>query len=182
MGLDCDGGAPMIVRPARRDDLSRVAEIYAHYVLHSAVTFDLEAPSAADWADKLDVVGERRLPFVVAAAADRVTGFAYAAPWRTKPAYRHSAEVSVYLQPDATGRGVGTRLLAAVIEAARHSDVHLLIAVIADTGAPAASLGLHRSAGFIEAGRLHEVGFKHGTWWDTILLEHSLAGSDARPA
>ncbi|MEV4639714.1 N-acetyltransferase family protein [Actinoplanes sp. NPDC049548] len=162
------------IRPVAGADLPAVAEIYGHYVTGSVATFDEIVPTAADWAEKLRVVEERRLPFVVAAAAGEVLGFAYASAWRPKPAYRYTVEDTIYLAPGGTGRGLGRRLLEAVLAGCRDAGVRSVIAVVADTGDPA-SMALHRRAGFREVGRLARVGRKHGRWVDTVLLQLDLA-------
>jgi L-amino acid N-acyltransferase YncA len=114
---------------------------------------------------------------VVAEQRGKVIGFAYAGHWRTRPAYRHTAEDTVYVAPEQTGKGVGRLLLDAVLEDCRKAGVEQVIAVIADTGEPAAE-ALHRSVGFTEVGRLVKVGYKHGQWIDTVLMQLSLESSD----
>jgi L-amino acid N-acyltransferase YncA len=105
-----------------------------------------------------------------------VVGFAYAAPWRPKSAYRYTVENTVYLAPGVTGRGIGAALLTALIDHAAAAGCHQMIAVIADTGSPA-SARLHRRLGFTDAGRLHAVGFKLGRWIDTRLMQRDLTAS-----
>ena len=161
------------IRPATRADLACVAEIFTHYVRHTVATFEEVPPTAADWAAKLTDLTERDLPFLVAAGSGTVTGFAYAAPWRPKPAYRHTVEDTIYLAPGATGRGLGTALLGAVIDASARAGMRQMIAVIADTGSDA-SAALHRRFGFTDIGRLTGVGHKHDRWVDTCLLQLAL--------
>ena len=170
MSISTDGVA---VRPLAGGDLAAVAGIYAHYVTDSVATFDEIVPSLADWEAKLAGTRERGLPFLVAAAGAEVLGFAYASAWRPKPAYRHTAEDTIYLAPGATGRGLGRRLLVTLLDGCRDAGVRTVIAVIADGGDPA-SVVLHRRAGFREAGRLAGVGHKHGRWLDTILMQLDL--------
>ncbi|MCP2098848.1 MULTISPECIES: GNAT family N-acetyltransferase [Actinosynnema] len=161
------------IRPSTAADVAVVAAVYAHYVEHGVATFDEVAPSEEDWAGKRADITGRGLPFLVAEVDGVVSGFAYAAPWRWKRAYRHTAEDTIYLAPGATGHGVGKALLGAVVEAAREAGVRQLIAVIADSG-DGASAALHRRFGFGEAGVLRAVGFKHGRWIDTALWQLSL--------
>jgi phosphinothricin acetyltransferase len=104
----------------------------------------------------------------------RVAGYAYAVPWRSKPAYRHTIEDSVYLAPGWTGRGLGRLLLTALVGYCARAGARQMIAVIADSEA-GASVALHRACGFTDAGRLAGVGFKHGRWIDTLLLQRGLA-------
>ncbi|MFI1162488.1 GNAT family N-acetyltransferase [Streptomyces sp. NPDC020801] len=173
-----DATAPATVRPAGPADLAAVAGIYRHYVLHSVATFDEAPRPLAEWELKLGELAACGLPFLVAEEAGRVVGFAYAGPWRPKPAYRHTVEDTVYLAPDATGRGLGGALLTELIEECVRAGVRRMIAVIADTGSDA-SAALHRRLGFTDAGRLTAVGHKHGRWVDTLLLERALPESSA---
>ncbi|MEV7415486.1 N-acetyltransferase family protein [Streptomyces sp. NPDC089919] len=161
------------VRPATRADLGAVADIYAHYVHHTVVTFDETPPPPAAWQRRFDDLAGLGLPFLVAEAAGEVVGYAYAAPWRTKPAYRHTVENSIYLKPGRTGRGIGAALLAALLTECAATPARQMIAVIADAGTDA-SLALHRRFGFVEQGRLTEVGHKHNRWIDTILMQRPL--------
>ncbi|GGZ86524.1 GNAT family N-acetyltransferase [Streptomyces bluensis] len=166
-----------IIRPATSRDPGAVADIYAHYVLHTVATFETTVPSVADWERRLDDLTGRGLPFVVAELSGQVAGFAYAAPWRPKPAYCHTVEDTIYLAPSAIGRGLGTALLREVIAGAAHAGVRQMIAVIADTGSDA-SAALHRRCGFTEAGRLTGVGRKQGRWIDTLLLQRDLTADE----
>ncbi len=171
------------VRPATADDLPAVAEIFLGYVVGSVSTFEESAPSVAAWRQKLDDLAERGLPFLVAEATvtdgsvvREVVGFAYAGPWRPKPAYRHTAEDSIYLAPGWTGKGIGRSLLSALVDSCARAGVRQLIAVIAEPGG-GASAALHRAFGFAEAGRLTGVGHKHGRWLDTVLLQRDLTAA-----
>jgi L-amino acid N-acyltransferase YncA len=161
------------VRPAVRADLGAVAGILAFYVTNSVATFEEDPPGLVHWQQRLDGLAERGLPFVVAEAGGVVTGYAYASPWRPKPAYRHTAEDSVYLAPGQRGRGLGRRLLESLLTGCADAGVRQVIAVIADSGDPA-SVALHRACGFADAGRLRRVGYKHGRWVDTVLLQREL--------
>ncbi|WP_320784840.1 N-acetyltransferase family protein [Streptomyces sp. CRN 30] len=167
----------MLVRPAAPGDIEAVADIYAHYATKTLVTFDETPRSTDDWLRLLKDRNDRGLPFLVADLADLagppVAGYAYAAPWRPKPAYRHTAEDTVYLAPGHTGRGLGTALLDALLRESAATGIRRMIAVIADTG-DGGSVALHRRLGFTEAGRLTAVGHKHGRWIDTLLMERAL--------
>lgn len=171
-----DAPAPLI-RAATEADLDAVAAVYAHYVDHTVVTFDETPPPVSFWRTRLEELSARGLPFLVAEDAGRIAGYAYASPWRPKPAYRHSVENSVYLSPEATGRGLGGSLMEALVAACSAAGVRQMIAVIADSGT-AASLALHRRLGFTEAGRLEAVGHKHGQWLDTVLLQRTLPAGE----
>jgi L-amino acid N-acyltransferase YncA len=138
-------------------------------------------PERAEWARRFDEVAGVGLPFLVAEAQGLVVGYALAAPWRTRPAYRHTVEESVYVVPWAVGHGVGRALLDELLRSCALAGVREVVAVIVDPGAAdsadtgaTASLTLHRRCGFVEAGRLARVGHKHGRWLDTILMQRSL--------
>jgi phosphinothricin acetyltransferase len=166
------GHVGVSVRAASPCDLEEVAGIFAHYVTGSIVTFEEDPPTVPQWRQRLGSLAERGLPFLVAEAGGTVTGFAYASPWRPKPAYRHTVEDSVYLAPAWRGRGLGKLLLQALLTECAAAGVYQVIAVIADTGDPA-SEALHRGCGFTDAGRLAQVGLKHGRWIDTVLLQRA---------
>ena len=161
------------LRPLELKDMEQVAAIYAHYVANGSATFDEVAPDVDAWSAKAVSIVARGLPFLVAEVGGEIAGFAYANPWRPRPAYRHTVEDTVYVAPSNLRLGIGRLLLDALIENCRKTGIEQLIAVIADTGDPA-SQALHRSAGFVEAGRLVRVGFKHGQWIDTVLMQISL--------
>jgi len=164
----------LVIRPAEPADMPAVAAIFAHYVTETLITFELQPPSAEDWRAKqrdLEILG---WPFLVAVLGEEIIGYAYVMPWRPKPAYRHTVESTIYLDPEHTGKGHGCRLLEELLGRARATDASQVIAVIADTGSPA-SITSHRRAGFDDVGRLRNVGYKHGQWLDTVLMQTSLA-------
>ncbi|OIK00886.1 GNAT family N-acetyltransferase [Streptomyces sp. MUSC 14] len=163
----------VVVRPATSADLPAVADVYAYYVRHTVATFEETPPTVAAWQERLGDLTGRKLPFLVAASDGAIAGFALAAPWRPKPAYRSTVEDTVYLAPDATGRGLGTALLDAVVTGSARAGMRQMIAVIADTGNDA-SRALHRRFGFTDAGHLVRVGHKHGRWIDTFLMQREL--------
>jgi L-amino acid N-acyltransferase YncA len=182
---------PPVVRPAIPADTEQVAAIFAHYVATSVATFEEVPPTAADWRRRLGELSRQNLPFLVALggqrahgyhgaqggqrveAAGTVCGYAYASPWRPKPAYRYTVEDTVYISPGHTGRGIGSALLAGLLAGCADAGARQVIAVIADTGSDA-SAALHRRFGFTEAGRLSGVGRKHGRWIDTVLMQRDL--------
>jgi phosphinothricin acetyltransferase len=166
----------MTIRSATPADLDAVAEIYGHYVEHSVATFDTTPLTVDQWRDKLADLTERGLPFLVADEGAGPVGFAYAGPWRPKPAYRHTVEDTIYLAPGYTGKGLGLALLDAVLAACVAAGVRQVVAVIADTGSDASAV-LHRRLGFTDAGRLAGVGRKHGRWVDTLLMQRDLTTS-----
>lgn len=162
-----------VIRPVTAGDLDAIAEIYAHYVDTSVVTFEMTPPTVENWRRSSDDLAQRGLPFLVCERAGQVAGYAYAAPWRPKPAYAHTVESTIYLAPDHTGRGLGRQLLTALLEQCAQAGVEQVIAVIADSGDPA-SRALHRACGFTEAGRLRNVGHKRGLVIDTLLMQCDL--------
>ena len=164
------------VRAAVAADAEQVAAIFAHYVATRVATFEEVAPAAADWRRRLGDLTALHLPFLVAETDGSIRGFAYASPWRPKPAYRHTVEDTVYLSPGHTGRGIGSALLGSLLAGCAAAGARQVIAVIADTGSDA-SAALHRRLGFTEAGRLSAVGRKHGRWIDTVLMQKDLEAS-----
>ena len=164
------------IRRAEPDDLPAIAAIYAVYVERTVITFETAAPDAAAWRRRFDDVMARGLPFLVAAEAGDVVGYAYAGPWKDRAAYRCTVEDAIYLAPRATGRGLGRALLDALLESCAEAGVRQVIAVIADTGY-ATSSRLHARCGFREVGRLERVGFKHDRWMDTVLTQRELPGT-----
>jgi L-amino acid N-acyltransferase YncA len=168
--------AQFTVRPVVPADLDQVAAIYAHYVTTSLATFEEVPPTTPDWRRRLDDLADRNLPFLVAGSGAVIGGYAYAAPWRPKPAYRHTVEDTVYVSPAHTGHGIGSALLGALLGGCERAGARQVIAVIADTGSDA-SVALHRRFGFAPAGRLCDVGRKHGRWIDTILMQRQLGST-----
>ena len=166
------------IRAATAADAPAIAAIYGHHVLHGLGTFEEEPPSAAEMGARLAAVRDAGLPYVVAILEDRVVGFAYAAPFRPRAAYRHTVEDSIYIAPEAVGRGVGRALLSAVIEACERLGKRQMVAVIGDSG-NAASVGLHTALGFTQKGVGQSLGFKHGRWVDIVWMQRGLNDGDA---
>jgi phosphinothricin acetyltransferase len=169
------------IRPSRDDDVEAITAIYAHHVLHGTGTFETEPPTAADMAARRADVLSRNLPYLVAERDGELLGFAYCNWFKPRPAYRFSAEDSIYLAENARGQGLGTKLLAALGQAAEAVGVRKLIAVIGDS-ANAGSVGVHRAQGFSHVGVLKDCGWKFGEWRDVVLMEKVLGeGSSTRP-
>ncbi|WP_374472898.1 N-acetyltransferase family protein [Phenylobacterium sp.] len=165
----------MIIRAATEADAEALAAIYDHHVLTGFGTFELEPPGVA-WMDaKRRDVQRHGLPFLVAELGRRVLGYAYAGPFRPRPGYRYTVEDSVYVAPDAIGRGVGRATLAAVLDQCQALGLRQVVAVIGDSGNEA-SIGLHRALGFADAGVVRDVGFKHGRWVDIVMMQKPLNG------
>jgi L-amino acid N-acyltransferase YncA len=168
-----DADAP-VIRSVQQADALAVAEIYGHYVRTSVATFDIAAPTVADWVQRIGAQRRTALPFLIATIEGVVAGYAYAQQWRPKPGYQQTVEDTIYLAPNHTGAGLGRRLLAEVQTASIAAGARQMIAVIADTGEDA-STALHRGLGFGEVGRLSAVGFKFGRWVDTTLMQCELS-------
>lgn len=168
----------MIIRPAEARDDEALAEIYGHAVLHGFGTFETEPPPPEEMGRRRANISDRGLPYLVAEDGGRVLGFAYAGPFRPRHAYRYTVEDSVYVAPDAAGKGVGRAVLGAVLEACETLGVRQVMAVIGDSQ-NAGSIGLHRALGFVDTGIGRSVGFKHGRWVDIVYMQKALNGGDA---
>ena len=168
------------VRDVTADDVAAVTEIYAHHVVHGTGTFELVPPSEREMADRVELIRDAALPYLVAEDASGVVGFAYAGPYRPRPAYAHTVEDSVYLRPQATGRGAGTALLTALIARCEQWGARQMIAVIGDS-ANHASVRLHDKCGFAMVGTFRSVGWKHDRWLDTVLMQRRLGDGHATP-
>lgn len=166
--------ADTVVRATSPGDLDAISAIYAHHVETGVATFELIPPHREEWECRLATARMSALPFLTATLDDEIVGYAYCSPWKLRPAYRHTVENSIYLTPRAAGRGVGTLLLQGLLDGCTAAGIREVIAVVVDTDEAAASLALHRKHGFVEAGRLRAVGYKHGRWLDTVLLQCSL--------
>jgi len=154
-------------------DIDAVADIFAWYVRNTVATFEENPRTRREWSALSVWLGGLDLPFLVAEADGDIAGYAYAGPWRAKPGYRHTVEDSVFVANGRTGRGLGRLLLARLLGACAESGARQVIAVIADTGEKA-STALHEAFGFTVAGRLKAVGYKHGRWIDTLLMQRDL--------
>jgi L-amino acid N-acyltransferase YncA len=168
------------IRPSTEQDLPAIAAIYAHHVLNGTATFETTAPSEAEMAARRSDVLAKGLPYLVADDQGQVLGFAYCQWFKPRPAYRFSAEDSIYLHPDASGKGVGRRLLAELAARAEAAGIRKLIAVIGDS-ANAASIAVHRSLGFEPVGVMKSCGWKFGQWLDIVLMETALGEGDTTP-
>lgn len=172
---------PLTLRPSTDADLPAVTAIYGHHVTHGTGTFETTPPTEAEMtARRADVLG-KGLPYLVAELDGRVLGFAYCNWFKPRPAYRFSAEDSIYMSEAARGKGMGAQLLAALSQAAEAVGVRKLIAVIGDS-ANAGSVGVHRSQGFTHVGVLKDCGWKFDAWRDVVLMEKVLGeGSRTKP-
>ena len=170
----------LLIRPSHPSDLAAITAIYAQHVLHGTGTFETEPPTLAEMTARRDDVLAKQLPFLVAEEAGKIIGFAYCNWFKARPAYRYSAEDSIYLSPQAQGRGLGRALLTELAARAEAAGVRKLIAVIGDS-ANAASIGLHRRIGFTQVGVLTSCGWKFDRWRDVVLMEKVLGAGDHCP-
>ena len=171
--------ASLIVRDSSAADIDAIHAIYTHHVLHGTASFELDPPSADELRDRRAAVLAQRLPYLVAELDGELVGYAYATPYRPRPAYRHTVEDSVYVKPGRAGHGIGGRLLAALVERCTAGGWRQMLAVVGDSR-NAASLALHASQGFHPAGTLRSVGYKFGQWRDTVLMQRALGDGDQR--
>jgi L-amino acid N-acyltransferase YncA len=164
----------VVIRPAKTSDIAAITRIYAPAVEHGTASFELSPPDETEMARRMDSLVGDGFPYIVAASGGVLAGYAYAGPFRSRPAYRLTIENSVYIAPDMQRRGVGRALLAALIETCQAHGFRQMIAVIGDSTRQAASIGLHEALGFHHVGILKDVGFKHGRWLDSVLMQLEL--------
>ena len=163
----------IVLRPARPSDMAAVAAIYSHYVLHTAISFEIDPPSANVMTQRYEDILAAGAPYLVATHHDTVVGYAYAGTYKPRAAYRHTVEHSVYLEPSAAGRGIGRLLLERLVDACTEAGFREMVATVAGDDNHA-SLRLHERCGFVLVGKLKNVGFKHGRWIDVTLMQRSL--------
>jgi len=160
--------APLDIRPATADDLPAINDIYNHYVLHSTATYQEDPEALAGRRAWFDRHGAAH-PVVVAIRGGAIVGWGSLSPYHVRSAYRRTVENSVYVRPDCQRQGIGRAVLADLVGRAREVGHHTIIAGI--DAEQAASVALHRAAGFVQAGRLRRVGFKFGRWLDVIYMQ-----------
>jgi L-amino acid N-acyltransferase YncA len=161
------------IRPAGPADIAAITRIYAHAVRHGTASFELDPPDEAEMARRQRALTEGGFPYLVAELDGGIAGYAYAGPYRARPAYRFSVEDSVYVAAEAHRRGVGRALLDRLIVESEARGFRQMIAVIGDS-AQAPSIELHRAAGFRLIGAIESVGFKFGRWLDSVLMQRAL--------
>ena len=165
------------VRPATAADIASITAIYKPAVLHGTATFELDPPDEAEMLRRFQELSRNGYPYFVAEVDGRITGYAYVGPYRTRPAYRFTVENSIYITPDAQGKGVGRVLLNNLVESSTAKGYRLMVAVIGDSR-NYGSIALHRSAGFTFCGVIHSVGYKFGRWLDSVIMELPLGEGD----
>jgi len=170
----------LILRPSAAADIPAITAIYAHAVLHGTASFELEPPSEEEMARRRAAILEGGYPYLVAERDGDLLGYAYAGAYRTRPAYRSTVEDSIYVAPQAQGQGVGRALLKALIRECEALDFRLMVAVIGDEESKG-SIGLHRSLGFEPVGILKGIGYKHGRWLSTVLMQRPLGRGLSEP-
>ncbi|MGE8499535.1 MAG: N-acetyltransferase family protein [Pseudomonas sp.] len=170
----------MILRAAVAADIPAVAAIYADHVLNGTASFEIEPPSVDDMHQRHAAVLAAGLPYLIAERDGEVLGYAYATPYRPRPAYRHTVENSVYVATDQAGQGIGRALLGELIGQMERGDWRQMVAVIGDSE-NRASIALHERLGFRRVGVFESVGFKHGRWLDTVLMQRSLGQGNRTP-
>ena len=168
----------LTIRASRENDIPAITAIYRHHVLHSTGTFEIDPPTEADMTQRrADVLG-KGLPYLVAEnEAGDILGYSYCNWFKPRPAYRFSAEDSIYVAESARGQGVGRQLLDALCAAAEQAGVRRLLAVIGDS-ANAGSIGVHTAAGFSHAGVLRSAGWKFDQWLDIVLMDKPIGAGD----
>lgn len=169
-----------IVRPSVDADMTAITRIYAHHVLNGTGTFETSPPSEADMRTRrADVLG-KNLPWLVIETNGYIAGFAYANWFKPRPAYRFSVEDSIYMAQEATGKGLGKQLMNELLVQLERRGVRKVMAVIGDS-ANVGSIGLHRSAGFEQAGVIQSCGWKFGRWLDIVLMQKAIGEGDSTP-
>jgi L-amino acid N-acyltransferase YncA len=167
-----------LIRPSRDEDIAAITAIYRHHVLTGTGTFEIDPPSESDMLTRRADVLAKGLPYLVVEDAGQVLGFAYCNWFKPRPAYRFSAEDSIYMAADAHHKGLGKALLAELCAQAERAGVRKFLAVIGDS-ANAGSIGVHRSVGFTPVGIVKSCGWKFDRWLDVVMMEKTLGAGDS---
>ena len=170
----------IVTRTAVETDLKAVHAIYGQEVLHGTASFELDPPTPALIAERWQMAKNAGLPYLVAQINDRVAGFAYALPYRSRPAYRYTVEHSIYVKVDSRRQGIGARLFGDLIDACTAWGARQMIGIIGDS-ANAASIRAHEHAGFRQAGTLENVGGKFDRWLDSVIVQRTLGSGNGEP-
>jgi L-amino acid N-acyltransferase YncA len=170
----------LLVRPSDERDIPAIAAIYAHAVVHGTASFELDPPDGAEMARRRAALLDGGYPYLVAERDGQVLGYAYVGAYRVRPAYRSTVEDSVYVAPSAQGQGVGRLLLQGLVRDCEARDFRLMVAVIGDEESKG-SIALHTSLGFTPVGVLKGIGYKHGRWLSTVLMQRALGAGVAAP-
>jgi len=167
----------IVIRDSRPEDAADIQRIYAHHVLTGTASFEEVAPDVDTIAERRRSVLKAAAPYIVAELDGVVHGFAYATNFRPRSAYRHTVENSIYVDPQTTGKGIGSRLLSALIERCTDLGYRQMVAVIGGAR-NVASINLHKRQGFEQVGHLKSTGFKFGAWVDTVIMQRALGPGD----
>ena len=169
------------VRDASEADLPAITTLYGREVLSGTATFELAPPSYVEMTARFEAVRAKDLPWLVAEIDGAFAGYAYASPFRPRPAYRYGVEGSIYVEETARGHGVGRLLLTTLIERVRAMGLRHVIGAISDSATSEASIALHRALGFRDAGAYRQVGWKFDRWLDVTLMQLDLDPAGAPP-
>ncbi|MNE54206.1 Phosphinothricin N-acetyltransferase [compost metagenome] len=169
-----------MIRPCEEADIPAITEIYRDAVLNGRASFEIDPPGVDMMLERRRLLVEGNYSYLVAEIDGKIAGYAYAGAYRPRPAYGAAVENSVYVDPAMKGMGIGRKLLDALIEDATSRGFRQMLAVIGDSG-NAASIGLHRAAGFEHVGTFKSIGWKHGQWLDTVLMQRALGEGDTTP-
>ena len=161
-----------MIRPAAAGDAGAIARIYNYYIQNTVITFEEQIVSAEEIAGRIEAVTAVSLPWLVAEEAGQITGYAYATKWRPRSAYRFSVELTVYLDSDCVGQGLGSRLYTALFALLKEKGVHSVIGGVAQPNP--ASAALHEKFGMTRVAHFKEVGFKFGKWVDVDYWQATL--------
>ena len=166
----------VLIRDSVEADVPAIQSIYSYHVLHGTASFELTPPTIDDMRQRRADVVAKDLPYLVAEQNGVVVGYAYVTLYRPRPAYRFTVEDSVYVREGLAGQGIGSLLLAEIIEICTTKGYRQLMAVVGDSSPP--SVSLHERHGFTLAGTFKAVGYKFGAWRDTAMLQRALGNGD----
>lgn len=170
----------VLIRSAATSDMAAITSIYSFSVEHGTATFEIDPPDEAEMARRHAALSDSGYPYLVAERGGLIAGYAYAGSYRARPAYHWAVEDSIYIAPEFYRQGIGSALLARLIIEATQRGFRQMIAVIGDS-AQIPSIAVHAKAGFAHIGTLRSVGFKHGLWLDTVLMQRALGSGDKAP-
>ena len=168
------------IRGVRESDLPGITRIYADAVAHGTASFEIEPPDEAEMVRRYRALSADGFPYMVATQAGAVIGYAYSGPYRARPAYKWTVEDSIYIAAEFQRRGIGSLLLTSIVRQSEMLGFRQMIAVIGDS-AQTASIAVHAAAGFTMIGTMRSVGFKHGKWLDTVMMQRALGDADVTP-
>lgn len=171
---------PVIIRPSSETDIPAITAIYRPAVLTGTASFEYEPPDETEMTRRRASILAEGFPYLVAEENGRVMGYAYAGKYRPRAAYRYTVEDSIYVAPEAQGKGVGRLLLGQLIAECEKRGLRQMIAVIGDIGSKG-SIALHLAMGFTHAGHIRAIGWKSGRWLDQILMQRPLGRGDGEP-